>query len=179
MFRRYLRPWTRFSSANLLIAMFMCLVIFALPVLAHKFGEFPGVGSKNQWVQAGLQFNKGVKFYQAGKLEEAISAYKSAIGIYPSDATFFYNLGMAYEQRNKNGDLARAIGSYDEATKLAPGNWECWNGLAVTLYKQHRYADCKKALLVVLKSNPPAEVKSDTRDSIKQVEEKLRPSSTH
>ncbi len=179
MHQRYLRPLTGFSLTSVLVALLMCLVISALPCLAHKFGEFPGVGSKNQWIQSGLQFNKGVKFYQAGKLDEAISAYKLAIGVYPLDATYFFNLGIAYEERGKSGDLSRAVASYEQAAKLAPENWECWNGLAVTLYKQHRYADSKKALLLVLKNNPPTEVRSDTRDSIKQVEEKLRSSSTH
>jgi superkiller protein 3 len=51
----------------------------------------------------------GFALAEQNKLEEAISAYRTAIKLSPNDVTTYYNLGNALSEKNK---LEEAISAY-------------------------------------------------------------------
>ncbi len=59
----------------------------------------------------------GLKCYESGKLDEAISEFEKAIAIKPNDAFTRKNLGSAYKKR---GMLIKAINEYKKTLDLDP-----------------------------------------------------------
>ncbi len=62
-------------------------------------------------------FLNGISFYNNGKLSNAIAGFRNALQVDPFNASYLYNLGLAYH-KNKNVD--KAIEAYTRALKIIP-----------------------------------------------------------
>lgn len=159
---------------RLLIAAALCLVMTVTVAMAYKFGDFPGKGSRDRWLRANDQLNVGLHLARAGKYNKAIPSIQSAINIYPHDASYFFNLAVCYENRDKPGDMERAERLYRESIKLAPGVWETWNGLATPLASLHKYGEARSAKLKALQCGPPVADANDIKLDVEAINTKLR-----
>lgn len=65
----------------------------------------------------------GRLFYEAGQYDEAIALLRQAVSREPGRASTYVQLGLAYEHRGRDGDLTRAVGSFEHALALRP-DWE-------------------------------------------------------
>jgi hypothetical protein len=77
-------------------------------------------------------FNRGNELYQAGKYQEAATAYESIIKQGKISAEVYFNLGNAY-YRDKQ--LARAILSYERAAQLHPNDPDVEHNLKLAYLK--------------------------------------------
>ncbi len=68
-------------------------------------------------LRSGKRIDRGNALRQAGKLDEAIVAYRDAIRIEPGFAEAYSNLGNALQER---GRLDQAIAAYKQALRLSP-----------------------------------------------------------
>lgn len=65
----------------------------------------------------------GRLFYEARQYDDAIALLRHTVKKDPSRATAYVQLGLAYQHRGKDGDLAHAVGSFEHALELRP-DWE-------------------------------------------------------
>jgi predicted Zn-dependent protease len=65
-------------------------------------------------------------FYEAGQYNEAISLLRHTADKAPHRATTYVQLGLAYQNRGRDGDLALAVGHFEQAMELRPD----WNTVA-------------------------------------------------
>ncbi|MBN1221774.1 MAG: tetratricopeptide repeat protein [Candidatus Aminicenantes bacterium] len=77
-------------------------------------------------LEAKGKFEEGVRFYQQGKLEDAIKAFEQVIALVPDFAEGYYNLGMAHLRK---GDIDSAISIMQKAIDLKPDFIEAYFGL--------------------------------------------------
>jgi tetratricopeptide (TPR) repeat protein len=86
--------------------------------------------------------NLGVAYRFAKRDDDAVKAFQKAIALAPNDAGFHFNLAVAYRrQTEKNPEMIpQAIGEYEKATSLDPGNAEGWFDLGF-MYKQDHQTD--------------------------------------
>lgn len=62
-------------------------------------------------------------FFEAGQYNEAISLLRHAVKQEPQRAAVYVQLGLAYQHRGRDGDLARAVGHFEHAVRLRP-DWD-------------------------------------------------------
>lgn len=62
-------------------------------------------------------------FFEAGQYNEAISLLRHTVEQAPERATAYVQLGLAYQHRAREGDLARAVGHFEQALRLRP-DWQ-------------------------------------------------------
>lgn len=62
-------------------------------------------------------------FFEAGQYNEAISLLRHTLEQQPERALSHVQLGLAYQRRNRDGDLALAVDCYEQAVQLRP-DWE-------------------------------------------------------
>ena len=86
--------------------------------------------------------NLGVAYRVAKRDADAIKVFQKAIALAPNEANFHFNLAVAYRrQTEKNPEMIpQAIGEYEKATSLDPGNSEGWFDLGF-MYKQDHQND--------------------------------------
>ncbi len=77
-------------------------------------------------VEAKDKFIQGVQFYQQGKFDEAIAAFKDVLKEKPDFAEGYFNLGMAYLRK---GDVDPAQEKIEKAIELKPDFIEGYFGL--------------------------------------------------
>lgn len=65
----------------------------------------------------------GRLFYEAGQYDDAIVLLRQALEREPERAAAYVQLGLAYEHRGRDGDLLRAVLSFEQALALRP-DWE-------------------------------------------------------
>ncbi len=65
----------------------------------------------------------GRLFYEARQYDDAIALLRHTVRKDPTRATAFVQLGLAYQRRGNDGDLAHAVGSFEQALELRP-DWE-------------------------------------------------------
>jgi tetratricopeptide (TPR) repeat protein len=84
-------------------------------------------------LRAQTQVNLGAAAREAGRLEQAIDHYRSALRLNPIDAPAHYDLGNALLQR---GDLDDAIDRYRRALEIAPDYAEAHGNLGLALKRR-------------------------------------------
>lgn len=62
-------------------------------------------------------------FFEAGQYNEAISLLRHTVEQAPERAAAYVQLGLAYQHRAREGDLARAVGHFERALRLRP-DWQ-------------------------------------------------------
>ncbi|MFC1572750.1 hypothetical protein ACFL6M_04035 [Candidatus Eisenbacteria bacterium] len=102
---RKIRPW----AAAVLAAPVLAGCLFALPVQSKAAGNAP------QSVVERIR--DGEAAYEAGRYEEAVSAYRQALSSGWHSSALYYNLGCACF---KAGSLGWAVAYLEEARRLAP-----------------------------------------------------------
>lgn len=80
---------------------------------------------------ADFHYNKGVKYWEEGKIKEAIKEYKEAIRIEPDHASAHYNLGLIYRKQSR---IKEAIGEYKKAIRIEPNYVEAHCNLGAAFY---------------------------------------------
>ncbi|MDB4953856.1 MAG: hypothetical protein JWO36_1425 [Myxococcales bacterium] len=91
------------------------------------------------------QHNLGVAYRFANREEDAIKAFGKAIALDPNNATFHFDLAVAYRRhkdKDKKSDpmIDQAIAEYEKATSLEPGNADGWFDLGF-MYKENHEND--------------------------------------
>ena len=154
----------RLLNLNLRLCLVMiCLLsaINASPALAQ--GQFPGTGSRADWLKANGFFAEGNHLLQAKKYASAIEKYKEAIAIYPADHHYFLNLGLA---QKKQGDLAAAEDSLRRGTQVNSSDWRLWQALGNCLYQTGQYKEALDALQHSLRAGAPRQAVSEIKQGM-------------
>jgi tetratricopeptide (TPR) repeat protein len=94
-------------------------------------------------------FKKGEEHFKQGELDEAISAYSSAIAINPKKADYYNQRGVAYFQKE---DFYRAISDFYRAVEIAPKYHRPFHNMAFSKYQLRDYklalADVEDAIQI-------------------------------
>jgi tetratricopeptide (TPR) repeat protein len=96
-------------------------------------------------------FNQALAYQNAGMLEEATAGYLQALGLAPTLAEAYCNLGMIQERQ---GQLQEAAESYRHATELKPELVPAWFNLGKVLHEQQQLAESAGAYREGLRLDP-------------------------
>ena len=88
--------------------------------------------------------------YLAGRLPEALDAYRRAAELQPNDPGPWSGLGLIYQAQ---GDLSQAIGNYEHAVRLGE-NATAYSNLGLVYYSAGRYAEAVEAWQHAVAINP-------------------------
>lgn len=86
-------------------------------------------------------YNLGLKSYEQGDIESAITFFKRAIDIDSNFIDAYYNLGAIYK---KQGDNQSAIIAFQKAVDINPNDYEAVFELASCYLEEKRYPEAKK-----------------------------------
>lgn len=93
---------------------------------------------------------EGVKRYQSGQYDLALSSFHDAAYINPEDPDSYYNLGATYqkiaERTSSEADFTRAEQNYDYCLSLAPNHPACYRSKAVMLANRGRPEEAQRML---------------------------------
>ena len=92
------------------------------------------------------KFNNGIKFYNEGEYEKAISSFSSILETGQHSKSLYFNLGNSYFKIN---DIANSIFHYEKALLLSPNDKDVLNNLDFT----------KKALIDKIEILPTNQVR--------------------
>jgi tetratricopeptide (TPR) repeat protein len=95
--------------------------------------------------------NEGEQLFQAGRVDEAIAAYKAAAEKNPDDEDIFYNLAIAYDRK---GLTNNAIATYQQAIELFPEYAEAHNNLGNLLARCDRHQEAEEIFRKLIKFAP-------------------------
>jgi tetratricopeptide (TPR) repeat protein len=127
--------WGRVGAASiglvLLSAVAIGLVTRANPVYLHR--------------------RAGDKFLEKKEYDEAIVAYRTAVGLEPGDADLWKRLGRAALRARRYDEASRAFG---EAANLLPGSASVRNDLGVAIYHQGKLDAAETAYEAALAVRP-------------------------
>ncbi|MDR3612162.1 MAG: tetratricopeptide repeat protein [Candidatus Obscuribacterales bacterium] len=115
--------------------------------------ESPGMTGGQGWSEALPYYNRGNRYMNQGRYEDALHDYQEAVTRCSTDSDFFVNLGTAYE---KCADFSNAQKSFEKAIALNKEDWSAYNNLANSLTKQDKLAEAIKAFEEALKRKPPS-----------------------
>lgn len=119
----------------------------------HKAGDaFPGKGSREKWLQASEEYNRGTRLSAESKFDLAAESFKKAIAIYRWDYRYFENLGAAYRQMKL---LPQAEEATSAAIKLNARRWGPWHNQALIYAQERKFPDALKAAQTCLSLHPP------------------------
>jgi tetratricopeptide (TPR) repeat protein len=108
--------------------------------------------SKAGPVSAEEQYADIQAMINAGRTDEAVSAFETLLESYPDFALAHNDLGVLYYQQ---GSKDRALNSYETAASLEPGNTTFQKNLADYYYvEQGRVEDAMRIYVKVLESDP-------------------------
>ena len=93
----------------------------------------------------------GMCYWEVGRTDDAIAAYRQAIKLKPDFAEAWNNLGGCYRKAGRTDD---EIAAYQQAVKLKPNLVEAWNNLGWCYGKAGRTDDAIAAYKQVLKQFP-------------------------
>ena len=91
-------------------------------------------------------YNLGLKSYEQGDTESAITFFKQAIDLDPGFVDAYYNLGAIYK---KQGNNQSAIGAFRKAVEINPSDYEARFELAICLLEGKNYSEAKKYLTAI------------------------------
>ena len=101
--------------------------------------------------EADENYVAGVAFYDAGKLDEAISALKNANKLKPNDAQTQYMLGLVYWKAKAYND---AVDSFKRAVRFKPDWAEAYFRLGLTYYVLGRKNQTNETYKKLLELDP-------------------------
>jgi tetratricopeptide (TPR) repeat protein len=87
-------------------------------------------------------FNKGVTAKQAGKVDDAIAAYKEAIGVDADYVDAYMNLGAVYFEK---GSFDDALKSFQSASEKDPKNAEAFANIGKVQFTKRSYVESEIA----------------------------------
>jgi protein involved in polysaccharide export with SLBB domain/Tfp pilus assembly protein PilF len=116
--------------------------------------------------EADEKYVAGVAFYDAGKLDQAISALKNANKLKPNDPQTQYMLGMVYWKAKAYND---AVDSFKRAVRLKPDWAEAYFRLGLTYYVLGRKNQTNEAYKKLL------ELDSKLADKLYQIDYEAKP----
>lgn len=142
-----------------------CLVGAASISLAQG-SDFPGTGSKDDWLKANGYYMLADQAYAQKNYKEAVTQLQEAIRIYPHDWNYHFKLGLALK---KSGYGAKAVDSFKAASELNKTDFKVWKGLANSYYQVSRFEEAKSAYEKALECNPPAKEVAEIKTMIQQL----------
>lgn len=101
--------------------------------------------------KARVHNNLGVAYSEAGKVDEAIDAYKRAINLDAVYSDPLSNIAVAYSMK---GDIDKAIESLESAIHICPNYPEAYNNLGSLLIQKESYEDAERCLLTAIQLRP-------------------------
>jgi len=127
-----------------IVVLFSVVIFVLLAVVEEPFGEvaLPPV-NKHQIQEeletgkrpipdmldlAGVYFYQGLRHYDLGQWEEAIVAFKEAIGIRPDSEVTYFSLGIAYSRLEI---WEEALASFTRAAEIDPDYAEAYLGIGI------------------------------------------------
>lgn len=105
----------------------------------------------NNFKLAGEKLNKGAKLFSDGKIDRAITLFKSAIKIDPKLTAAHFDLALAYQ---KKGDNVKVVESLEKTVKLNPIDSEVLNILGYYYTTQNKLDLAMNILNKARKINP-------------------------
>ena len=93
----------------------------------------------------------GIDAAQSGELDQAVVAFRKAVGVDPTDAEAWDSLGVVLVRA---GDEARGVEAFRRALRAAPGHPEAHRNLAVVLDRQGRAAEAVRHYRAFLAKSP-------------------------
>ncbi len=108
--------------------------------------------------------NLGWAFYQKGKLDESLKAYKSALTILPDMPAAHNNMGLVYLRKNM---LPYAEHEFKTAIYYFQGYAEAYLNLGIVYMKEKNDAEAKKQFETVLKLAPDSTFAGSAENYIK------------
>jgi tetratricopeptide (TPR) repeat protein len=131
-----------FTASQLFQAVFglsFSLVLILLSVqsgFCDSSGKFPGTGSYTNWKHAVDSSEDGVDYAQNGNYTMALRCYDEAIQLYPFDALFYFNKGIALK---KTGKTKESIPVFAKAIELEPKFYSAWYNLGNAQQDNHDF----------------------------------------
>lgn len=98
-----------------------------------------------------LEIDKGIKFYEQGKYDEALKCFEKAIDLNPYHADAWCNRGFALVELKKYDEAAEA---FDKAIELAPKNADLYYNKGLALETQGKRDDAILAYRKAIELNP-------------------------
>ena len=99
--------------------------------------------------------NLGLAYFNAGRFDEAVSEYMTALSLNPNNAEGMNDLGLVYV---KMGKLQEAERAFSKSIELKKGNPEAYNNLGYLLVTKGRYEASIPILNEALRMNPDCSV---------------------
>jgi Flp pilus assembly protein TadD len=118
------------------------------PRYAYKSPRKPAAGNRTE---AERVFAQGAQAHQAGRLPEAIQAYRRAEQADPSYFDAHYNLALA---ASALGNLPMALGAYEAALAVKPGSVDARYNFVLALKQAGYPVDAAQELEKLLAQNP-------------------------
>lgn len=106
--------------------------------------------------KAGLYSTLAEIHFNAGEMERAEKALKSAIQLEPNKPQLHYNLALVYEFRKEPSAAAL---EYQKETAISPGHFMAWNNLGILYVQLNRLpeaADCFQKVVQLIPNEPQA-----------------------
>lgn len=101
--------------------------------------------------KARVHNNLGVAYSEAGKIDEALVAYKRAIELDPVYSDPLSNIAVAYSMK---GEIDKAIESLEAAIHICPNYPEAYNNLGSLLLQKKEYAEAERYLGAAIQLRP-------------------------
>jgi tetratricopeptide (TPR) repeat protein len=138
------------TCRRLLISVALILLTPA-DAFSNSAGEFSGQGNYSDWLRAVEPFEDGVDYAQKGKYTMALECYDEAIQIYPLDALFYYNKGIALR---KAGRGPESLPVFKKAVELEPEFASAWYNLGNAQQVEHDLPAAESSFRQALKFAP-------------------------
>lgn len=114
-------------------------------------GAGPAIVSKDQGELARRYLTAGNNLHRGGKYEQAISQYKKATDIDPSQKTAWYNMSLSYYTLEQ---YDYAVQCCETALNIDPLYTDARYMLALSLYQNKKYSEARTELKSLLQANP-------------------------
>jgi serine/threonine protein kinase/lipoprotein NlpI len=105
-------------------------------------GAHPANRTGKQNAQAILYNNQGIEYWEQGKKEEAVQAFKQAIAMEPNTVSAHSNLAAVYAEQGQYED---ALAELQTALRIDPEYAKAYNNLGVIYHQQHKYTEALAA----------------------------------